>query len=78
MRHKPKPADAPGLTLIQRLMRHYRVTVRDLAAICGTSRSTISRVVHGEMPRLDVAMRMAKVFRVSVEEIWTLPEQEKK
>ena len=76
MRHRFKPEDAPGLPLLERLMRHYRFTTRDMARIAGASRSTISRIVRGEIPRLDVALRMAKAFHVPVEDLWSLPEEE--
>jgi transcriptional regulator with XRE-family HTH domain len=70
MKQTSGPVDAPGLTVLQRLMRHYSLSTRDIAARTKVSRSTISRIARGELPRVDVAILMAKSFHVTVEELW--------
>lgn len=52
------------------LMERKQVGVRELARECQLSAMTISRVCRGsQMPSLDVALRIAEFFGVSVEDL---------
>ena len=51
-------------------MKHYGLTTRSLGAQVGVGRSAISQIAHGRLPRVDVAIRIARAFDVSVEELW--------
>jgi len=72
MKRLPGPKNAPGLTVIERLMRHHRLTTRDLAAITGLSHSTVQRIARGtgKPPRIDAAIKMARAFFLTVEDVW--------
>ena len=59
------------LNLFQRLMRHYGLTTRILADRVGASRTAISQFAHGRPPRVDVAILIAREFKVTVEELWS-------
>lgn len=53
------------------LMRRKQLGVRELARECGLSAMTISRICNARphMPSLDVALRLAEFFQISVEEL---------
>lgn len=53
------------------LMRRNQLGVREMARQCGLSPMTISRLCNGtpRMPSLDVALRIAEFFEISVEEL---------
>ena len=57
-------------TLFQQLMRHYGLTTRSLGAQVGVGRSAISQIARGRLPRVDVAILIARAFDVTVEELW--------
>lgn len=50
---------------------------RDLAEQCGTSEATISRILSGEieMPRADLAVRLAAVLGLDVRELFGSPKE---
>lgn len=78
MRYR-KPIDRPGLTLIQRLLRYYKFNLQEMADRCGCSKATMGRIARGEeLPRVDVAIVMARAFRVKVDEIWKVPQPAQK
>lgn len=53
------------------LMERQGLGVRELARACDMSAPTISRLTRGEskMPTLDIVLRIAEYFGVSVEEL---------
>lgn len=52
------------------LMEKRQIGVRELARECELSAMTISRICRGaQMPSLDVALRIAEYFEVSVEDL---------
>lgn len=52
------------------LMDRNKVGVRELARECQLSAMTVSRVCRGsQMPSLDVALRIADYFGVSIEDL---------
>ena len=62
-------------------LKDFRVTVginqQDFGAIVGVSRQTISFIERGDYsPSVFLALRIAKYFNVSVEDIFTLEEEE--
>lgn len=57
-------------TLFQRLMDYYGLTTRSLGEKIGVSRTAISQFAHGRLPRVDMALRIAHEFHVTVEELW--------
>lgn len=70
MRHKPKPFDEPGLSRLERLRRFHRLTWRDMEERTGVPRSSMGRIMNGYFPDVRVAIRVAKMFDVTVEDIW--------
>ena len=70
MKRLPGPVDEPGVPLFTRLMRHHQYTSRDLAAMCGVSKNAILRVAHGKEPSVSLGIKLAKIFRISVEDLW--------
>lgn len=62
-------------------LKDFRVNVginqQDFGAIVGVSRQTISFIERGDYsPSVFLALRIAKYFNVSVEDIFTLEEEE--
>ncbi|BBB32515.1 XRE family transcriptional regulator [Thermotomaculum hydrothermale] len=54
----------------------YDLTQEDLAKKVGVSRQTINSIEKGKyVPSVVIALKMAKVFGVNVEEIFTLEEE---
>ena len=47
-------------------MKHYGLTTRSLGAQVGVGRSAISQIARGRLPRVDVAILIARAFDVTV------------
>jgi transcriptional regulator with XRE-family HTH domain len=57
--------------LIAQLCFLFGLTVRDVAEIFGISKSHAAEVLnHEKFPSLDVALRMARYWEVSCEDLW--------
>lgn len=69
-RRKPRPYTETGIPLLERLRRFGGWTLRDLAREAKVPRSTLARVIHGQSPDVQVALSLAKIFQVKVEDIW--------
>ena len=70
LRRCAKPYDLPGLTLLERLLRFHRLTLRQAEAKTGVPRSTLARIAKGQWPDVRVALRLARIFDVKVEDLW--------
>ncbi len=53
-----------------------KVSVRQAATAAGVSPATISRTEIGATPSLDMALRTARFYELTVEQIWALREVE--
>lgn len=53
-----------------KLMKHFELTTRTLGAKVGLSRTAISEIARGRLPRVDDAIRIARQLDVTVEELW--------
>ena len=69
-KQKPKPYDQPGITRIERFRRYYAMTLRGLEEQSGVPRASLGRIIHGHLPNVEVAIRLARVFQVKAEDIW--------
>ena len=57
---------------------HHQITQEDLANALGVSRQTILAIEHGKFnPSIVLALRLARFFGITVEEIFMLREQMK-
>lgn len=54
--------------------RAHELSQPDLAALSGVSQCTISRIEAGRRPRLENALRLAKVYGLTLEEFCELVE----
>lgn len=70
MRHKGKPWEEEGLTVLQQTLRYQKLSVADLAKAAELPVSTVARVVAGTVPTLATAIRLARFLKVSVEDLW--------
>jgi DNA-binding XRE family transcriptional regulator len=55
-----------------RTLRGKRVSIRKLASIVGTSYRTLQLIERGFCCRLDIALRIAAHFGVTVNQLWEL------
>jgi len=68
-----------GKTRIENRIRrlrfdHHEMTQQELAAKIGVTRQTVNAIELGKYsPSLEVAFRMARVFGVPLEEVFTYP-----
>lgn len=72
-----------GLLMIQNRIKEYRARFdmkqEELAKLVGVRRETIGNLEKGRYnPSLVLAWRIARVFAVSIEEIFTVSEEEDK
>lgn len=74
MRHKAKPFDAAGIPLLERLRRYHGYTLREMASRTGLSRPALGRVFGGRWPEVRAALALARLFSVTVEDLWGGPE----
>ena len=69
------------MPLHNRLKEHRArlgVNQQEMGAMAGVSRQTISQIERGDYsPSVTLALKIAKVFQVPVEEIFTYEEEEK-
>lgn len=70
MRHKGKPWEEDGLTVLQQVLRYQKLSVNDLAVGAQVPVSTVARVVGGTLPTLPTAIRLARFLKVSAEDLW--------
>jgi predicted transcriptional regulator len=70
MRHKGKPWEQEGLTVLQQTLRYQKLSVGDLAKGAELPVSTVARVVGGTTPTLTTAIRIARFLKVSMEDLW--------
>lgn len=70
MPNRPKAYDALGLSRLERLKRYHGLTLRQMEDRTGVPRSTLGRVMLGHSPDVLVALRIAQVFQVTVEQLW--------
>jgi transcriptional regulator with XRE-family HTH domain len=70
MPNRPKAYDAIGLSRLERLKRYHGLTLRGMEERTGVPRSTLSRVMRGHSPDVLVALKIAAVFQVTVEQLW--------
>ena len=58
---------------------HGEMKQADLAAAVGVTRQTLIAIEQGKYsPSLEVAFKIARVFKVSLEEVFQYPEEETK
>lgn len=58
---------------------HGELKQADLAAAVGVTRQTLIAIEQGKYsPSLEVAFKIARVFKVSLEEVFQYPEEETK
>lgn len=70
MRHKNKPWEEEGLTVLQQTLRYQQLSVGDLARGAEIPASTAARVVAGATPTLTTAIRIARFLKVTMEDLW--------
>lgn len=70
MKHKPKDFAEPGIPMVARVTRYRGLSTRELAGHVGVSPSSIAEILRGKLPKLDVAIRIARHFEVYVEDLW--------
>ncbi len=56
------------------LRASQKVSLRQAAEASGVSTATLSRTERGDTPSLDLALRMARFYELTVEHIWALRE----
>ena len=62
---------------IRDLRREQGLSQEELARRCGVSRQTISLIERGDYsPSVTLALKLAKIFQVKVEDIFTYVEDE--
>lgn len=62
---------------IQELRREYRITQEDLADQCRVTRQTIISLESGKYnPSIFLAYKIAKVFGLSIEQVFSFEEEE--
>lgn len=68
------------MPLVNRVKEHrarLNVNQEELGRLAGVSRQTISLIERGDYsPSVALALRLAKIFEVSVEEIFSLTDEE--
>lgn len=69
-RHRTLPVDAPGLTRVERLRRLQGLTLKEMVPLTQVSHSMLGRVMLGHFPEVRVAIRIARFFHLSVEDLW--------
>ncbi len=63
---------------IEELRKHHDMTQEDLAAALAVSRQTISSLEKGRYnPSITLAIKLAKFFQATVEEVFIYEEEEK-
>lgn len=56
---------------LQQLAKAHEITIREFASIFGVSKGHAEKILkHRCFPALEVAIRIARYFEVSVEELW--------
>ena len=65
-----QPRSEESLLPLQKIVRYHHMSVRRFGKLFGVSHNTAARIIDGEFPKLPVAIRIARVFHCSVEDIW--------
>ena len=64
-------------TEVKVLREKIGLSQSDVARSVGCSTATIGSVEKGNLPRLDVALKLSAFFEKTLEELWSLPVAEK-
>ena len=60
----------PGLTTLTRLRLYYGWTLQEMSSRTSVPVPTLNRIEKGQLPGLVHGMAIARLFRVSVEDLW--------
>ncbi len=73
---KVNPSSAPDTNAVRRYRHVAQLTQQELATRVGVSRQTVVSIEAGKlMPGALLALRLARTFRCSVEDLFSLPEE---
>lgn len=60
---------------LRELLAERTMSQGELAKLAGLTRPTVNWIINGRyLPKIDTALRIARVLRVPVERLWTLEE----
>lgn len=71
----PRPVDRPKIPTefadrLARIMKRRKLNARQLSLALGVTHRTVARWLHdGSHPTLDLALQMARILRVSLDEL---------
>ena len=60
---------------LKALREQTKIVVKTAAAIIGIGRATLSRIEHGDIPSLMIALKIAASYQIPVEQIWGVAEE---